>query len=117
MEIVLQRAGLWFAVLLLALAASAMAVDSGFAIHMAIVAAAAFVALWVSVSSADYGAMARGILRVPADPGRYDDDVIRWGVIATVFWGIAGFAAGLLIAAQLTWPWLNIEQSSNKYQG
>jgi cytochrome c oxidase cbb3-type subunit I len=113
MEIVLQRAGLWFAVLLLALAASAMAVDSGFAIHMAIVAAAAFVALWVSVSSADYGAMARGILRVPADPGRYDDDVIRWGVIATVFWGIAGFAAGLLIAAQLTWPWLNIEPYLN----
>ncbi|WP_156840986.1 cytochrome-c oxidase, cbb3-type subunit I [Novosphingobium aquimarinum] len=113
MEIVLQRAGLWFAVLLLAVVAAAMAVDSGFAIHMTIIATAAFVALWVSVSSADYGAIARGILRMPSDPGRYDDDPIRWGVIATVFWGVAGFAAGLLIAAQLTWPWLNLEPYLN----
>ena len=49
----------------------------------------------------------RGILRMP-DQGRYDDDVIRWGVIATVFWGIAGFTAGLWIALELTWPQLNL---------
>ncbi|GGB89093.1 cytochrome c oxidase, cbb3-type subunit I [Novosphingobium endophyticum] len=113
METVLARAGVWLAVLLLAVVAAALAADAGFAIHMTIVALAALVILWVTVSGADYGAMARGILKMPADEGRYDDDPIRWGVIATVFWGIAGFAAGLFIAMQLTWPVLNLEPYLN----
>ena len=33
--------------------------------------------------------------------------------LATVFWGIAGFAAGLFIALQLTWPVLNLEPYLN----
>ena len=49
-----------------------------------------------------------GILEKPADAGRYDDEPIRWGVIATVFWGIAGFLAGLFIALQLAFPALNL---------
>ena len=40
---------------------------------------------------------------------RYDDDVIRLFTLATVFWGIAGFTVGLLIALQLAFPELNIE--------
>ena len=39
---------------------------------------------------------------------RYDDDPIRWGVIATLFWGIAGFLVGLIIALQLAFPALNL---------
>jgi len=112
MEKVLSRAGLWFVIALLAVMAVAGAKDSGFAIHMAIVAAAALVALWVSVSRVDYAAIARGILKTP-DEGRYDDDPIRWGVIATVFWGMAGFLAGLFIAAQLAFPQLNFEPFLN----
>ena len=108
MESVLSRAGWWFAALLIAIAACAAAVDSGFAIHMGIVALAAFIGLWVSLSRTDYGAVARGILRTPEDPGRYDDDPVRWGVIATVFWGMAGFLAGLYIALQLAFPVLNL---------
>jgi len=108
METILARAGLWFAVMLLAIAAVVAAADTGFAIHMGIVALAAFIALWVSVSKADYGAIARGILKMPSDPGRYDDDPVRWGVIATVFWGMAGFLAGLYIALQLAFPVLNL---------
>ncbi|MEZ0136850.1 cytochrome-c oxidase, cbb3-type subunit I [Novosphingobium sp. NRRL B-2648] len=61
---------------------------------------------------ADYDGIARGVLRFP-DQGRYDDDPIRWGMIATVFWGMAGFLAGVFIAAQLTWPWLNLEPYLN----
>jgi cytochrome c oxidase cbb3-type subunit 1 len=38
------------------------------------------------------------------DHGRYADGVIRAGVIATMFWAIAGLAAGGLAAAQLSWP-------------
>jgi cytochrome c oxidase cbb3-type subunit 1 len=35
--------------------------------------------------------------------------VIRWGVIATMFWGIAGLLAGVFIALQMAFPVLNIE--------
>ncbi len=38
----------------------------------------------------------------------FRDDVIRAGVIATVFWGITGFLVGVVIALQLTYPELNI---------
>ncbi len=34
----------------------------------------------------------------------YEDGVIKAGVIATVFWGIAGMLVGVIIACQLTWP-------------
>jgi len=107
MEQVLLRAGLWFAALVLAVVACALAVDQGFAIHMAIFGIAAAIALWVTISGKNVDNAVRGMLHMP-DPGRYDDDVIRWGVIATVFWGIAGFTAGLWIALELTWPQLNL---------
>ncbi|MEM8750538.1 MAG: cytochrome-c oxidase, cbb3-type subunit I [Pseudomonadota bacterium] len=43
------------------------------------------------------------------DTSGYMDDVIRYGTIATLFWGIVGFLVGVVIAAQLAWPELNIE--------
>ena len=107
MDSLVFKAGGWFALALLALVAAAAAVDAPFAVHMMIVAAACLVALWATVSSADYGAMARGLLKMPGDEGVYDDDPVRWGVIATVFWGLAGLAVGLLIALQLAFPALN----------
>jgi cytochrome c oxidase cbb3-type subunit 1 len=39
-----------------------------------------------------------------SDPTRYQDGVIRAGVIATMFWGVIGMTVGVLIAAQLSWP-------------
>lgn len=39
----------------------------------------------------------------------YNDGVIRYGVIATVFWGLAGFLVGTFIAFQLAYPSLNFE--------
>jgi cytochrome c oxidase cbb3-type subunit 1 len=38
----------------------------------------------------------------------YQDDVIRALVIATVFWGVVGFAAGVFIALQLVFPSLDL---------
>lgn len=35
--------------------------------------------------------------------------MIRWATIATVFWGMAGFLVGLIIALQLAFPDLNLE--------
>lgn len=103
MELALSRSGLWLVALLIAVAACAAAVDTGFAIHMGIVALACIVGLVVTLRGVD---LSKAILA--SDQGRYDDDVIRWGVIATVFWGMAGFLAGLYIALQLALPVLNL---------
>ncbi len=47
--------------------------------------------------------------RAPADTSGYADGVVRAGVIATVFWGIAGFIVGDVIAWQLAFPALNFD--------
>ncbi|MBN8819584.1 MAG: cytochrome-c oxidase, cbb3-type subunit I [Sphingomonas sp.] len=107
-----MRAGLWLVLAVLAVFASALAADSGFAVHMGIVALAALLVLVFTLRSADYEGIARGVLRMP-DQGKYDDDPIRWGVIATVFWGMAGFLAGVFIALQLAYPMLNLEPYLN----
>ena len=111
MESLTARALLWLAAAVLAAIAMVAAVDIGFAVHMGILAAAALIGLWFTISRANYAEIANspgggGILRSPP-PGKYDDEVIRWGVIATVFWGMAGFLVGLTIALQLAFPQLN----------
>ncbi len=109
METVVKRLGVWALVLISSIAAIALTPDSGFAIHMGIVALLAVILIAVTASSYDPLAKAQGIFRMPPGPSRYDDDVIRWGVIATMFWGLAGLLAGVFIAAQLAFPQLNIE--------
>lgn len=108
MESVVSRAGWWLVALFVSIVAMAMAIDWGFAVHMGIFALAALIGLVVSLRSTDFHAAARGILRMPPDESRYDDDLIRLGVIATVFWGMAGFLVGLVIALQLAFPALNL---------
>ena len=108
MDRLVLKSGGWFALAVVALLAALMAVDSGFAVHMAIACAAALLMVVVTIGGADYAGIARGLLKMPADQGKYDDDPIRWGVIATVFWGLAGFLAGLYIALQLAFPALNL---------
>jgi cytochrome c oxidase cbb3-type subunit 1 len=109
MEAVVRRLGVWALVLLAAIAAIALTPDSGFAIHMGIVALVAVILIFATLGSYDPLAKAQSIFRMPPGPSRYDDDVIRWGVIATMFWGIAGLLAGVFIAAQLAYPQLNLE--------
>ncbi|MEM1079766.1 MAG: cbb3-type cytochrome c oxidase subunit I, partial [Pseudomonadota bacterium] len=41
------------------------------------------------------------------DTSEYMDDVVRYGVVATAFWGVVGFLAGTFIAFQLAFPSLN----------
>jgi cytochrome c oxidase cbb3-type subunit 1 len=43
----------------------------------------------------------------PAPATGYMDGPIRYGVIATAFWGVVGFLAGTYIAFQLAFPMLN----------
>ena len=112
MESMVMRAGVWFAALVLAVVAYALAADWGFAVHMAICAIAAAIGLIVTLRGRDFDAISRAVLRSP-DPGKYDDEVIRWAVIATVFWGMAGFTAGLYIALELAFPALNFSEYIN----
>ena len=107
MDTVLMRAGTWFAVALLAFWGLAQSVDPGFTVHMGIISAAALLVAIITLRGGDYAAIANGLIRTPADLSRYDDDPVRWGVIATVFWGVVGFLVGLFIALQLAFPALN----------
>ena len=38
----------------------------------------------------------------------YTDDAVRWFALATVLWGVVGMLVGVIIAAQLAWPSLNL---------
>jgi len=108
-EASLGRIALWFFVLIAAIAVMATTADAGFAVHAAIVGLVALLLLAMSATRFDPGGAASGFFRIPDTPTRYDDDPVRWGVLATMFWGMAGFLVGLYIALQLAFPVLNIE--------
>jgi cytochrome c oxidase cbb3-type subunit 1 len=85
--------------------------DEIFRTHGTIMAAVLFIATIVAVRMADYRPEAQRA--IVDDGGGYMDDVVRAGTIATLFWGIAGFLVGVLIAAQLAFPELNFEPYFN----
>lgn len=86
-----------------ALFMAAAAHDSAFAVHMLIFAAAGVLAAFGTANGI-------GILKPTARDleSRYDDQLVRIGVILTVFWGVVGFLVGLVVAAQLSFPLLNL---------
>ena len=53
------------------------------------------------------GAVARG--GVINDEAEYNEDLVKAGVIASLFWGVAGLLVGVVIAFQLAFPLLNLE--------
>ena len=89
---------------LVALLGAAFAVDVTFQQHMWIAFAAIVVFTICLMSNASF---VPDILR--EDQMAYMDGPIRYGVIATVFWGVVGFLMGVVIAAQLAFPDLNFE--------
>jgi cytochrome c oxidase cbb3-type subunit 1 len=108
MVTLVSRASLWLVLFLACFIAMVMAQDSAFAVHMGISAVAALIAMWFGISRANYDRLGKGLANYPpANTSIYDDDVIRWATIATVFWGMAGFLVGLIIALQLSFPDLN----------
>ncbi|MDV3456009.1 cytochrome-c oxidase, cbb3-type subunit I [Sphingomonas sp. HF-S4] len=112
MDNAVTGAGGWLLLGIVALFAAAATADTGFAIHMGIFALAGIAAGFITM---------RGVARDPvtgtvakrAVASRYDDDVIRWGVIATLFWGVVGFLVGVVIASQLVFPDLNLGEYLN----
>ncbi len=41
----------------------------------------------------------------------FNDRIVRWFLIASVFWGAVGMLVGVLVAAQLNFPFLNFDTS------
>jgi len=107
MDDILLRSGAWLFIGFLALLASVMAIDHGFAVQMVIVALAALAAAIGTMRGAGNPVLADGG-SLPAPRDRYDDEVVRWGVIATVFWCVVGLLVGVVIASQLAFPLLNL---------
>jgi len=112
-EAALGRAGLWFGVLVISVILIATARDTGFAAHATIIAIVSFGLMCMSVVRFDPMGKARGFFRMPEGLSRYDDDPVRWGVLATMFWAIVGLLAGVFIASQLAFPQLNFEPYFN----
>ena len=112
-EAALGRVALWFVVLALSVILVATARDSGFAAHATILGILAFVMIWVTAARFDPLGKAQGFFKMPEGPSRYDDDPVRWGVLATMFWALVGLLAGVFIASQLAFPQLNIEPYFN----
>ena len=108
MNELLTRAGAWYAVAVLAVFGIMGSADTGFSAHLTIICLAALIAAIASTRGFDFVTQRFAISANRADLSLYDDDPIRWGVIATLFWGIAGFLVGLYIALQLAFPVLNL---------
>lgn len=92
--------------------AAAFANEPLFATHMGMLCLVLLTGAIITIRYANYGdrslaGVSRSLFKDTADG--YMDDVIRFGSIATLFWGIVGFLVGVIIAAQLSWPELNFE--------
>ena len=112
-EAALGRVGLWLLIMVLSIVMVATAADSGMAAHATIIGVIAFVMVWVTAAGFDSLGKAQGFFKMPEGPSRYDDDPIRWGVLATMMWALVGLLAGVFIASQLAFPQLNIEPYFN----
>ncbi|AYG64006.1 cytochrome-c oxidase, cbb3-type subunit I [Rhizobium jaguaris] len=88
-----------------ALVCAGAAHDQLFATQMGILFFCLLAGVVVLVRRIDFSAEA---VSAKAKKGAYFDEVIRYGLIATVFWGVVGFLVGLVIALQLAFPDLNI---------
>jgi len=108
MDTLVMKSGGWLLLAVVAACLIGVSADWAFSVQLGIVALAALAALAATLKRADWTALAAGVKPKPADQGRYDDGIVRMGVIATLFWGVAGLAAGLFIALQLAYPSLNL---------
>ncbi|MGF9565146.1 cytochrome-c oxidase, cbb3-type subunit I [Neorhizobium sp. JUb45] len=91
----------------LALLGAGFAHDDLFAAHMWVLFFCLAISTVVVVRRVDFSGAGRASSR--DDQSGYFDEVIRYGTIATVFWGVVGFLVGVFVALQLAFPVLNLE--------
>src|SRR5689334_10889535 len=88
--------------------ASAKALDAPFAFHAALGAAASIASVFVILNRY----FDRGATLPPQEINgkpNYNLGPIKFAAGISMFWGIAGFLVGLIIASQLAWPALNLD--------
>ncbi|MDP2618560.1 MAG: cytochrome-c oxidase, cbb3-type subunit I [Hyphomicrobiales bacterium] len=85
-----------------ALVVAVKAEDGLFAAHAWVVVLACLVTIAIRIRTMPSGGG-------KVEKSKYLDSVVRAGTIATLFWGIAGFLVGLVIALQLAYPVLNLD--------
>ena len=92
-------------VALMAMILAAKGHDAGFIFHAYLITAVAFGLIIYYSRNYSFAPVS-----APAPiENSYFDDVVKAGVIATIFWGVAGFLVGVVIASQLAWPILNLD--------
>ncbi len=91
----------------LALLGAALGQDALFRIHFWILFTVLALAAVVLLRRVSFGPA--GAIALQDDQSAYMDGVVRYGVIATLFWGTAGLLVGVLVASQLAWPELNFQ--------
>ncbi len=91
----------------IALLAAAVGQDAPFRAHFWIVFVVLTIASIVLLRRVDFADA--GQTAVLKGKSSYMDGVVRYGVIATLFWGAAGMLVGVIVASQLAWPDLNIQ--------
>ncbi len=92
---------------LLALFMIATSTTSGFAVHGIIILIACILAAVTTLHKLQPGERGEWIIPDRSNGG-YHDEVIKYGVMATIIWGVVGFLVGVIAAAQLAWPALNL---------
>jgi cytochrome c oxidase cbb3-type subunit I len=102
---VLAKLVLLGAIALGALLLAAKGHDTGYIFHAYLVAV---------IATSFFIYFAKNFSYVAAGPAldtesQYLDTVVKAGVIATVFWGVAGFLLGVIVASELAWPILNLD--------
>ncbi len=94
-----------------ALLGAAIGRDEAFRAHMWVAFAVLGIATIFAFRNVKFAA--NGYSFPVEDQSKYLDGVVRYGVIAAMFWGIAGFLVGVVIASELAWPLLNLEPYFN----
>src|ERR1700761_4519385 len=92
----------------LCLFATGKALDTAFAFHAALACAASLWAVFAIVNRYYDRPSSLPPQEINGRPN-YNLGPVKFSAVMAVFWGIAGFAVGLLIASQLAWPALNFD--------
>ncbi len=92
----------------LCMIAAAKALDTAFAFHASLGAAASLAAVFAIFNRYFDRPVALPPQEIDGRPN-YNLGPVKFAAAISVFWGIAGFTVGLLIAAQLAWPALNFD--------
>ncbi|WP_036049552.1 cbb3-type cytochrome c oxidase subunit I, partial [Bradyrhizobium sp. Tv2a-2] len=92
----------------LCLIGAAKAVDAPFAFHASLAAAASVAAVFAILNRYFDRPAALPPKEINGRPN-YNLGPIKFATVMAMFWGIAGFLAGLVIASQLAWPALNFD--------